>query len=324
MNWLKMAVFALVLFITSSTFGSITTATANGDWVEGGIWDNGVPGCFDTIVIPAGIQVEITSTIDLEGCADSILIMVSGTLKFQSGKKLKLPCDSDVFIFVGGSLEGGGGGGNSNNIEICNTVYWQAGDGDVSGPSSFCDGGCPTLPIELVYFTATLGVDRKVYLDWKTASEVDNDYFNVERSFDGVVWENVLQKDAVGNSSIPVDYDDVDVDPLLGQSYYRLKQTDYDLSYSYSPAVRINHFDSDEILLYPNPVLAGNQVVVNFPKGLNADAEISICSVDGKKVYVNTFEIKNSHQAILNLSPSISAGVYLIQCNYFSKKLVIQ
>jgi len=325
MNYLKKLIFALSLIVNLASFASYTEVIADGDWDQNDTWSNGIPGCFDTIMIPAGLQVDITATVDLEGCAnDSILIIVYGHLEFQNGKKLKLNCDSDVLIYTGGFVGVGSGGGSSTYIEMCGNEYWSADSGNLSGPTILCDGGCVVLPIELLYFTAKMNSDSKVDLNWKTASEVDNDYFTVERSVDGINWMRILDKDAAGNSSVPIAYSDIDNSPLFGEVYYRLKQTDFDHTYSYSPAVRINNYEINEVELYPNPAQIGHSVVINFPEGYKDDVTIDLRSSDGKIISSTVFEIKESHQAILNLTSKISAGMYTVSCQYFTKKVIIK
>ena len=327
MKKLLIVLVAQVLLFNANA--SITTATGSGDWDESGNWDNGNPGCFDTIVIPFGFTIEITTTEDLTGCTnDSIIVIIEGTLAFQNGRKLKLPCDSDVYVEAGGSIQTGGGGGNSNYIEICDDIYWNAGDGPVTGPATFCDGGCPTttspLPIELAYFTAQSNGKRQIDLSWQTASETNNRFFTVERSKDGIQWEVVLYKDAVGNSSVRNDYNDFDVNPLFGDSYYRLKQTDYDGAYSYSPSVKVSSNDLSEISIYPNPVGDNGRVMIAFPEQMKNDVTIYIVGLDGKLEHQELFVIKDSHQAIINLPSGLESGVYSIRSEYFSEKLFVK
>src|SRR5687768_15389487 len=170
------------IIYSSTVFATTITADQTGNWNQNTTWNiDAVPGCFDTIVIPAGITVTITVTVNLTSCPP-VYILVQGTLHFQSGKKLDLPDGSVVYMAPGGSLTGGGGGGNSNWITIDGDSYWTAGDGNVSGPAILCQS-C-SLPIELVSFTANLA-EGVVSVQWQTASEQDNDYFWVQRSQDG-------------------------------------------------------------------------------------------------------------------------------------------
>lgn len=89
------------------------------------------------------------------------------------------------------------------------------------------------LPIELLSFTAKYQ-DGIVLLNWATGSEINNDYFTLERSRDALNAEIIGFVDGAGNSSRTLHYQFVDRDPLPGISYYRLKQTDYDGSFEYS------------------------------------------------------------------------------------------
>ncbi|MBW6498623.1 MAG: hypothetical protein K0B09_09560 [Bacteroidales bacterium] len=94
------------------------------------------------------------------------------------------------------------------------------------------------LPIELLSFTAKYQ-DGKVLLNWATGSEINNDYFTLERSRDAVDAEIIGFIDGAGNSSHTLHYQFIDHDPLPGISYYRLKQTDYDGSFEYSQWVAV-------------------------------------------------------------------------------------
>jgi len=90
-----------------------------------------------------------------------------------------------------------------------------------------------------------------VDLRWITKSELNNDYFDVERSQNGTDWSYVTREDGAGNSSVEQNYYAIDPDPLFGTSYYRLKQVDFDGNYSYSHIVAVS---KDIIVnIYPNP-----------------------------------------------------------------------
>jgi hypothetical protein len=94
------------------------------------------------------------------------------------------------------------------------------------------------LPIDLLSFTAKYQ-DGKVLLNWATGSEINNDYFTLERSRDAVSAEIIGFVEGAGNSSHTLHYQFIDHDPLPGISYYRLKQTDYDGSFEYSQWVAV-------------------------------------------------------------------------------------
>jgi hypothetical protein len=92
------------------------------------------------------------------------------------------------------------------------------------------------LPIKLVDFTASIVREEKaVLLDWQTESEVNNDFFIIERSSDGYNWNSIHKASGAGSSNSLLRYEYLDENPLSGISYYRLKQTDFDGEYEYFP-----------------------------------------------------------------------------------------
>ena len=109
------------------------------------------------------------------------------------------------------------------------------------------------LPIELISFDAKLNSSSKqVDLSWITATEINNDYFNIERTKDGISWEIIEKIDSKGNSSELQYYSAVDREPITGTSYYRLKQTDIDGKFSYSELRQIE-ISNRSIAISPNP-----------------------------------------------------------------------
>jgi hypothetical protein len=111
-----------------------------------------------------------------------------------------------------------------------------------------------TLPMALLTFEA--GVQQNlVVLNWKTATEQDNDYFIVERSTDGTEWEEIVQMDGAGTTNQQRAYTAADEYPLPGIQYYRLKQVDWngDALYSDIESVNFAAQTADEISIYPNP-----------------------------------------------------------------------
>lgn len=86
---------------------------------------------------------------------------------------------------------------------------------------------CAPLPIELFSFTG-FSDNRTNVLTWETASEKNNDYFELERSVDGEVWETVAKVDGAGTTTDVHTYSYLDTDFEYVMNYYRLKQVDYD------------------------------------------------------------------------------------------------
>lgn len=136
------------------------------------------------------------------------------------------------------------------NTDLVNGYYTIATKNEATSP----------LPIELLSFDARPLTDQ-VVVNWKTAMEVNNDFFTVERSADGVHWETITTVRGAGNSTSPLTYSVADDDPLTGISYYRLTQTDYDGTTSTFKMVAVQ-IDPKKtgIRIYPNPAV--NEFVV--------------------------------------------------------------
>jgi hypothetical protein len=125
------------------------------------------------------------------------------------------------------------------------------------------------LPIELLSFTAEVK-NEHVELDWVTGTEINNDYFNIERSVDGINFTSISTINGAGYSTQNIFYSMVDITPLAGISYYRLKQTDYDGETSYSDiqAVSFNHSKNLIVKIYPNP--ASSQITIESESAIES------------------------------------------------------
>ncbi|MEK6828808.1 MAG: hypothetical protein AABY15_01690 [Nanoarchaeota archaeon] len=99
---------------------------------------------------------------------------------------------------------------------------------------------CSILPIELLYFVGVKEQDGRNLLKWVTASEMSNDYFSIERSDDGEMFEEINRVDGAGNSSSELSYYVYDNNPIKGYNYYRLKQVDYNGDFEYSKTIVID------------------------------------------------------------------------------------
>jgi len=122
------------------------------------------------------------------------------------------------------------------------TGYYTLGSLDLNGSP---------LPIELISFEAK-SREHDVQLLWSTASETNNAIFTLERSRNLKDWGVIGIVDGAGSSDVQIDYDFIDRSPLSGLNYYRLKQTDFDGSFEYSPVISAV-FQTEAIKVYPNP-----------------------------------------------------------------------
>ena len=327
-------IFLLGFFISKSQYATVYTSngTGGGAWGAPATWTPaGPPGCGDTIYIQAGDVVTIENQQDYSGCGSPMFVTIDGTLDFPAnGPKLRLPCGSGVTINVGGllSASGGGGGGNANFLEICGAVVWSKGDGPQPGYLVF---GTP-LPIELLSFEANVN-DNRVDIKWVTATEINNDFFTVERSVDAKTWEEVVVTAGAGNSNQVLEYFEVDYDPLTDISYYRLKQTDYNGAFSYSNIVPVKFVidmpGDGTISLYPSPASVGETVKVEFKNIFEAELLVVLRDIQGKEFYSKVvIDIEDGKLIGVPIETHIPSGVYLITATsenqMYSQKLIIK
>ena len=143
---------------------------------------------------------------------------------------------------------------------LCNTVY--------GGPTSiYLDditiSEATPLPIELMYFKSSyMGNYNKLY--WSTASEHNNDYFTIEKSYNGYDFKEVAKIDGVGYSQIMRYYEYHDGDIISDIVYYRLKQTDYDGRYDYSDIISLDNRKNINIVLIRRVNLMGLDVDYDY------------------------------------------------------------
>lgn len=234
---------------------------------------------------------------------------------------------------VGGSLLKFGNPYTTDTLAVSTTYYVEAWD--FNGCRS---GRVPvlaqvgTLPIELLSFSA-LKNGKSVLLQWVTGSEINNDYFTVEKSVDGVRWEIVGSVDGAGNSSSTKSYSLSDNSQISGKVYYRLKQTDYDEKYVYSDIRQIERRANDDenkgFVIFPNP-LFGNQFYINMPfSEEEQEVFVTLFNSQGQKVY-SKMVVQNEGSTIttITLSTKLKAGIYMLvglsDYDEFRKRLIIQ
>lgn len=163
------------------------------------------------------------------------------------------------------------------------------------------------LPIELISFEAELVFDQ-VFLDWSTATEINNDYFTLERSVDGKNFETIGIEAGAGFSKRRLDYRFVDQEPLSGRSFYRLKQTDFDGTFTYSAIRVVNNEEEKTIAFsaYPNPV--SDQLFIYAEQG-DGPYEARLLSGNGVVLLTQTWTSGTQTMNVRDLTP----GLYILQ-----------
>jgi hypothetical protein len=125
----------------------------------------------------------------------------------------------------------------------------------------------PPLPVQLLSFTAEK-TNKDVFLNWATATETNNQYFQVEHQSAGQDWSVLGRINGKGNPSASQSYHFTHHNPANGLHYYRLQQVDLDGKSTYSPITSIDFQSGTKVLLSPNP-LSGDQLNIQIPAAEN-------------------------------------------------------
>jgi hypothetical protein len=267
----------LFLLYGNISIAVTNTATVTGNWGTAATWSlNRKPTCGDTVVIPSGKTITVNAQENLVPCGTPVIIYVSGTWQFTNGNKIDFPCGSWVYLTPTGIIKKvTAGGGNSTLISICGFIEWNAGDGIITGIDTL--GGHGTLPVTWLSIEANLN-GKNVIVNWSTAVELNNEYFIVMRSDDGMTFNEIGKINGAGNTTSTTYYSFTDADPLTGVIYYRLKQIDYDGTEDLSHAVAIYNTGGsigiDEVKIIPNPFSEEAKIVFNAKQNYAATAEI--------------------------------------------------
>ncbi|MEO7307500.1 MAG: T9SS type A sorting domain-containing protein [Ferruginibacter sp.] len=180
------------------------------------------------------------------------------------------------------------------------------------------------LPVNLKTFKARAEDNNKVKVFWTTAYEKNNAYFDIERSSDGVNFTLVGRVAGVNNNGVLTDYIFYDYHSMKGISFYRLKQVDVDLKFSYSPIERVRNFDTDvSIDVFPNPV-PGTEFKIDLLKKIPGNIDVLVFDESGRLQIKQQF----SNDNVLTINHHLPAGMYTIKITAkefnSTRKLVIR
>ena len=177
------------------------------------------------------------------------------------------------------------------------------------------------LPVELLSFLAK-NSDGEVTLTWKTATELNNDFFTLERSGDGKSFEKIATIKGSGTTKHVTSYEYVDARPLAGLSFYRLSQTDFDgTSEVFKPVsvdvAKAGNGSKEEATVhaFPNP-LVGNTLNITFDDP--QQGAIEIIDSKGNKILSQAVD-GSSSDLQLELSDNTQPGLYYVNYKSGSK-----
>jgi len=161
------------------------------------------------------------------------------------------------------------------------------------------------LPVKMVSFSAEQ-IQEKVKLNWATATEINNDFFTIERSSDDNQWNEIKKIKGAGNSTELRNYTSYDENPAAGTFHYRIKQTDFDGNTSYSEVRTIrNTGNTKSLSLFPVPN-AGNTINIKGVKEYNKN-ELTLLTAAGNIIFATTLSTSSVEL------PSLTTGIYFIR-----------
>lgn len=173
------------------------------------------------------------------------------------------------------------------------------------------------LPIRLILFTASR-LSNSVAISWQSAREQDVQFFEVERSSDGIHFSKIGKVAAVGNSSFIKHYSFEDVQPS-GINFYRLKIVNTNNTFEYSRIIVVRFENLAKLLAFPNPVKSTLNLQITQPKGL---VQMQLFDVSGR--LIKAFQLESGGSTIstsVDVS-NLKKGVYLLKVKDEVIKLV--
>jgi hypothetical protein len=213
-------------------------------------------------------------------------------------------CDGLATVLLNGqaSLIGFCNGGAYNISPIDGTFQLICdlgadGAASISYPTAF--------PIHLLSFTSTL-LNKTVNLQWQTATEINSNYFLIERSTNGTSFTTIGKQSAAGNSSSLKQYSFTDNAPL-STNYYRLKEVDLNGNATYSNILVVKLPQANTLTILQNPVQ--NLLQLQLNSGSPAPSSLALYDMSGRKL--KTLSLPNGLQTI-NVS-NLAIGTYLLQ-----------
>lgn len=271
-----------------------TSITINGNWT---LTNSG----NSTVTVPAGVTVHVTGNMgdpnnNQVSYAVNGLLIVDGTL---SGKNFN--GFTGTGTIAGGTLD-------VRNQATCGSPCPVTGNFDVciSG-QSFCND---VLPVKLLYFNAS-EKEEKVILNWATTMEENFLKFVVQRSANGLNFEDIGEVAGKGFDIYDIEskYSFSDDAPLLGKNYYRLKAVDIDDSFEHFAVKLVELKGSKKLAVYPNPS-RGDQI--SFRTNFNPSESDRIVLTN--QLGVEIFSVRASvAQNSISFSDNLRPGIYVLR-----------
>lgn len=245
------------------------------------------------------------SPTDPTACNFNVIIDGGGKIDVTTTGTDRLNICGSPIMKGAGSCNTCGGTNSGTCAYIPNTPYCEP-TGGFTGPLGYSkDGFDASLPVELISFNAYKR-NAKISLSWATSSELNFDYFDIEKSSDGKNFYSIAKVKGFGTTNLRQDYALDDEKPLIGKNYYRLKSIDYDGYTEYFTVVMVEFDGSKGFSIFPNPSEG-----VSFTAETNftpqSRAFVVIYTTLGAEV--GRYEVSGSN-FVLTMPAKLESGVY--------------
>ncbi len=169
------------------------------------------------------------------------------------------------------------------------------------------------LPVELIYFKGESNL-RGNLLSWVTATEIENDFFHLERSYDGIDFEVITKIQGNGNSTESHFYQFLDQQPRIGINYYRLSQFDFDGDQSYvGDIIALEYTNGEFVQVYPKPTT--NFLNISYFGKARGPLDIRLFDAAGKRLKSYHFEVEAGINEMQLSIVDFPSGIYFLQIN---------
>lgn len=177
------------------------------------------------------------------------------------------------------------------------------------------------LPVALLYFNARY-LNNKVELTWHTASEINNSYFTVQKSKDGIGFENILVLQGAGQSKSGINYLTFDYYPFSGTTYYRLEMTDFNGEKSYSQIKTVRIYDIDFDLINISHYSDNPSIETTFICPESGPIQLIIMDRSGKLIMNHSVEAAKGVNRIPIAVSGMNKGLYFMQLLFKDQGIV--
>ncbi len=196
----------------------------------------------------------------------------------------------------------------SINLSSFRFSYPSASDNATLDFDNFVITELTVLPISLTSFTGK-AVDKSVILAWNTASEVNNDSFDVQHSADGKIFTSIGMIKGAGNSSIPKNYFLTDENPFAGTNYYKLVQHDFD---GKTFSTNVISVDSKIIASQLSAYVSTLEVNIILSSPIKTKGKLHLFDISGKKLAENLVEVSKGINSF-SLPVGIQSGIHFLR-----------